>query len=376
MKLLGCISFNSNVERNKGMNKPINILDKDYLQWIKELCKRYRQSQIKAAVKVNTEMLKFYWSLGEDICEKQKQYKWGAKVIGRLSLDLRAEFPQSEGFSRTNLYDIKRWFAFYSSQIEFVHQAGGQLQKVDNANTPIPEILLGVPWRHQTVIVSKCDTINAALFYLNKVVEDNMSRTELEYVVKSQLYEHTGKALNNFEVTLPQPQNLLAAEIIKDPYKLDFFSLPSKFSEMDLENKLATNITRFLLELGKGFAYVGRQMELDTPSGKAYFPDMIFYHTRLKCYVVVELKIVDFMPEFIGKLNFYVSAADELLKGEGDNPSIGILLCKDKDSSVVEWSLRGITTPLGVASYQLQEVYERTLLEIKQESAEEEDSAK
>lgn len=363
-------------KRNKGMNKPINILDKDYLQWVKELCKRYRQSQIKAAVKVNTEMLKFYWSLGEDICEKQKQYKWGAKVIGRLSLDLRAEFPQSEGFSRTNLYDIKRWFAFYSSQIEFVHQAGGQLQKVDNANTPIPEILLGVPWRHQTVIVSKCDTINAALFYLNKVVEDNMSRTELEYVVKSQLYEHTGKALNNFDVTLPQPQNLLAAEIIKDPYKLDFFSLPSKFSEMDLENKLATNITRFLLELGKGFAYVGRQMELDTPSGKAYFPDMIFYHTRLKCYVVVELKIVDFMPEFIGKLNFYVSAADELLKGEGDNPSIGILLCKDKDSSVVEWSLRGITTPLGVASYQLQEVYERTLLEIKQESAEEEDSAK
>ena len=145
---------------------------------------------------------------------------------------MRAEFSLSEGFSRTNLYDIKRWFAFYSSQIEIVHQAGGQLQKVDYANTPIPEILLGVPWRHQTVIVSKCNTINAALFYLNKVVEDNMSRTELEHVVKAQLYEHTGKALNNFDVTLPQPQNLLAAEIIKDPYKLDFFSLPSKFSEM------------------------------------------------------------------------------------------------------------------------------------------------
>ena len=224
-----------------------------------------------------------------------------------------------------------------------------------------------MPWRHQTVIVSKCATINAALFYLNKVVEDNMSRTELEHVVKAQLYEHAGKALNNFDVTLPKPQNALATEIVKDPYKLDFFSLPGKFSEMDLENKLATNITRFPLELGKGFAYVGRQMELDTPSGKSYFPDMIFYHTRLKCYVVVELKIVDFMPEFIGKLNFYVSAADELLRGEGDNPSIGILLCKDKDSSVVEWSLRGITTPLGVASYQLQEVYERTLLEVKQE---------
>lgn len=181
------------------------------------------------------------------------------------------------------MYDIKRWFAFYSSQIEFVHQAGGQLEKVDNATTPMPDLLQFVPWRHQTVIVSKCATINAALFYLNKVIEDNMSRTELEHVVKAQLYEHTGNALNNFDVTLPQPQNALATEIIKDPYKLDFFLLPSKFSEMDLENKLATNITRFLLELGKGFAYVGRQMELDTPSGKSYFPDMVFYHTRLKC---------------------------------------------------------------------------------------------
>ena len=193
----------------------------------------------------------------------------------------------------------------------------------------------------------------------------------MDNVVKAQLYEHTGKALNNFDVTLPQPQNALANEIIKDPYKFDFLSLPSKFDEKDLENKLAENVTRFLLELGKGFAYVGRQMELDTPSGKSYFPDMIFYHTRLKWYVVIELEVVDFIPEFVGKLNFYVSAADELLKGEGDNPSIGILLCKDKDSSVVEWSLRGITTPLGVASYQLQEVYERTLLEIKRQTSEE-----
>lgn len=230
-----------------------------------------------------------------------------------------------------------------------------------------------MPWRHQTIIVSKCDNISAAIFYLNKVIDGNLSRTELDNVVKAQLYEHTGKALNNFDVTLPQPQNALANEIIKDPYKFDFLSLPSKFDEKDLENKLAENVTRFLLELGKGFAYVGRQMELDTPSGKSYFPDMIFYHTRLKCYVVIELEVVDFIPEFVGKLNFYVSAADELLKGEGDNPSIGILLCKDKDSSVVEWSLHGITTPLGVASYQLQEVYERTLLEIKQEASEKEE---
>ncbi len=353
------------------VNSDSFMADKNYVTWLSDLKKRFRMAQLKAAVKVNAELLKFYWSLGEDICERQNEHKWGANFMKRLSLDLRTEFPDAEGFSVANLYHIKKWFVFYSSQTEFFYQAGRKLQEVGNASVKIPEILLSVPWRHQTVIVSKCGTINAALFYLNRVVEDNMSRTELENAVKAQMYERSGKALNNFDVTLPQPQNALAAEIIKDPYKLDFLSLPNKFSEMDLENKLATNITRFLLELGKGFAYVGRQMELDTPSGKSYFPDMIFYHTRLKCYVVIELKIVDFMPEFIGKLNFYVSAADELLKGEGDNPSIGILLCKDKDSSVVEWSLRGISTPLGVASYQLQEVYERTLLEVQQEAAEE-----
>lgn len=344
------------------------MADSDYLKWLSELKKRVRVAQLKAAISVNVEMLKFYWSLGEDICSNQKLHKWGTNFMKRLSLDLRTEFPDVEGFSWSNLYKIRKWYLFYSSKSEILYQLGTKFKVVNNAHNKIPEILLLVPWRHQTVIVSKCDTIQAAMFYLKKVIDGNMSRTELEYAIGNQLYEHTGKAQNNFNITLPQPQNELASEIIKDPYKLDFLTLPNKFSELDLENKLAQNITRFLLELGKGFAYVGRQMELETPSGKSFFPDMVFYHTRLKCYVVIELKIVEFMPEFIGKLNFYVSAADELLKGDGDNPSIGILLCKDKDSSVVEWSLRGISTPLGVASYQLQEVYDRTLLEVKQQS--------
>lgn len=242
-----------------------------------------------------------------------------------LSLDLRAEFPDVEGFSWSNLYKIRKWYLFYSSQSEILYQLGTKIQTIENTDIQIPDIPLLVPWRHQTVIVSKCDTIQAALFYLNKVIEGNMSRAELEHAIEAKLYEYTGKALNNFAVTLPQPQNELASEMLKDPYKLDFISMKGKFDERD----------------------------------------MVFYHTRLKCYVVIELKVVDFMPEFIGKLNFYVSAADELLKGDDDNPSIGILLCKDKDSSVVEWSLRGITTPLGVASYQLQEVYDRTMLEMK-----------
>lgn len=345
--------------------------DKNYVKWLSDLKSRIRVAQLKAAINVNVEMLKFYWSLGEDICNKQKQYKWGANFMKRLSLDLRAEFPDVEGFSWSNLYKIRKWYLFYSSQSEFLYQVGTKLQIVENTTIQMPDILMLVPWRHQTVIVSKCDTIQVALFYLRKVIDDNLSRAELEHIIESKLYEHTGKAQNNFALTLPEPQNALASELMKDPYKFDFISMRDKFNEQDLENKLAQNITRFLLELGKGFAYVGRQMELDTPSGKSYFPDMVFYHTRLKCYVVIELKVVDFMPEFIGKLNFYVSAADELLRGEGDNPSIGILLCKDKDSSVVEWSLRGITTPLGVASYQLQEVYDRTMLEIKQQSLDE-----
>lgn len=353
------------------VNSESFMSDKNYVKWLSDLKKRIRVAQVKAAINVNVEMLKLYWSLGEDICEKQKQYKWGAKIIDKLSLDLRTEFPNAEGFSRANLYNIKRWYLFYSSDIEIVYQAGRQFQISKGINIQTPDILLLVPWRHQTVIVSKCDTIQEALFYLNKVIEGNMSRSELEHAIEAKLYEHTGKALNNFAVTLPQPQNELASEMLKDPYNFDFISMKGKFDERDLENKLAENITRFLLELGKGFAYVGRQMELDTPSGKSYFPDMVFYHTRLKCYVVIELKVVDFMPEFIGKLNFYVSAADELLKGDDDNPSIGILLCKDKDSSVVEWSLRGITTPLGVASYQLQEVYDRTMLEMKLQASKE-----
>ncbi len=349
------------------VNSESFMSDGNYVKWLTDLKGRIRIAQLKAAVKVNEELLKLYWSMGEDICNKQKLYKWGTNFMKQLSLDLRSAFPKVEGFSWSNLYKIRQWHLFYSSQIEFLYQAGTKLETVENATILMPEILLCVPWRHQTVIVSKCKTIQEAMFYLNQVIEGNLSRNELEHIIDAHLYEQKGKALNNFETTLPEPQKALASEMLKDPYKLDFFSMSGDYNERDLEDKLAQNITRFLLELGKGFAYVGRQMELTTPSGKSYFPDMVFYHIKLRCYVVIELKVVDFMPEFIGKLNFYVSAADELLKGEDDNPSIGILLCKDKDSSVVEWALRGISTPLGVASYQLQEVYERTLLEMKEQ---------
>lgn len=184
------------------VNSDSFMVDKNYVKWLSNLKKRFHMAQLKAAVKVNTEMLKFYWGLGEDICEKQKQYKWGANFMKRLSLDLRAEFPKAEGFSVVNLYYIKRWFVFYSSHTNFFYQAGKKLQDVENSTTPMPNILLRVPWRHQTVIVSKCENIETALFYLKKVLADNMSRTELVHAIEAKLYEHTSKALNNFDVTL------------------------------------------------------------------------------------------------------------------------------------------------------------------------------
>ena len=183
------------------VNSDSFMADKNYVKWLSNLKKRFHMAQLKAAIKVNTEMLKFYWGLGEDICEKQKQYKWGANFMKRLSLDLRAEFPKAEGFSVVNLYYIKRWFVFYSSHTNFFYQAGKKLQDVENSTTPMPNILLRVPWRHQTVIVSKCENIETALFYLKKVLADNMSRTELVHAIETKLYEHTSKALNNFDAS-------------------------------------------------------------------------------------------------------------------------------------------------------------------------------
>lgn len=339
----------------------------EYVSWLAVLKTHIRQSQSKVALRLNESLVTLYWSMGEDICRQEKQYKWGSQFMQRLSLDLRAGFPNTEGFSCSNLYFIRRWYRFYSGQSDFLYQAGTKMVEVENATLPMPDMLTHIPWRHHISIISKCDSVAEALFYVGMTIERNMSRTELETVISEQLYHTQGRALTNFDKTLPVPQDQLAQAIMKDPYKLDFVRLQGRYTEKDLEDKLSQNITRFLLELGKGFAYVGRQVELQTASGKSYFPDMLFYHIRLKCYVVVELKAVDFKPEFVGKLNFYVAAADELLRGEGDNPSIGLLLCKDKDDSVVEWSLKGVTTPLGVASYQLQEVYKRTMLELQNE---------
>ena len=253
---------------------------------------------------------------------------------------------------------------------EKIHQLGEQLTKGIKSQQLVGLLEMHeefglIPWGHHIQIVSKCKTFEEALFYINKVVNEGWSRSFLEHQIDSNLFESEGSAITNFNQTLPTSQSEAAKELLKKEYDLSFITVDEVKKERDLENALANNITQFLLELGKGFSYVGRQMELQMPGGQTFFPDLVFYHIPQHRYVVVELKAVKFIPEFAGKLNFYVTAADKLLRGEVDNPTVGLLICKSTDKTIVEWSLQDIQKPLGVATYQLQEVVERTIAEIE-----------
>lgn len=322
------------------------IAGKEYAQLLSSLKERFRTSQIKAAVKVNTSLLEFYWEMGRDISKLHEAAKWGSAFFDCLSLDLKTAFPGQSGFSVTNIKYAKRWYEFYN-QDDIIRQ-----QVVDEFEMPADFGI--IPWGHHIAIFTRCKSVNEALFYIEETIRNSWSRAILDSEIDNDLYARRGKAITNFDEKLPAPYSGLAKAILKSPY--DFGFIDKKVTtEKQLEEELATNITRFLLELGQGFAYVGRQMELKMPSGQTFIPDMIFYHTRLKSYIVCELKVVPFIPDFAGKLNFYVSAVDELMKQPDDNPTIGLLICKSKDDTVVEWSFRGMNRPLGVAEYQLKE---------------------
>lgn len=336
------------------------IADKSYVEWLSDIKQQLQKTQIKAAIQVNTAMLEFYWRLGRDLVEKKAEQVWGTGIVKQLSLDLRAAFPDVKGLSVVNLYFMRRWYTFYRDALEQTPELFYQLGKISQ----IPDSFALVPWRHHTEIITLCQSVDEALFYIHKTIEGNWSRSVLKSQMEAGLYKNEGKAISNFSSKLPMPQGNLAKSILKDPYDFNFLTMSAGYNEHDLEEALVSNITRFLLELGKGFAFVGCQIELRMPNGKSFFPDLVFYHTRLKSYVVVELKVVDFIPEFVGKLNFYVSAVDELLKQPDDNQSIGLLICKSHDKTTVEWSFRGVDRLVGVASYQLQEVVDRTIAEI------------
>lgn len=353
-----------------------------YVEWLSDVKTRFRQSQIKASIRVNTSMLEFYWSIGRDLVALRAEERWGAGVVKQFALDMRQAFPDITGFSDSNIKYIKRWYSFYYERIIKGQQAVDQLkeekgrqvvdpigqeekdQQVANL-LDMPKLFGKVPWGQHISIISKCQSLDEALFYINTVAEEGWSRSILENKIAAKLFQAKGSAVTNFEQTLSSPQHRLAKEILKDPYHFDFLSMKAEYDEHDLEEALVANITQFLLELGKGFSFVGRQMELQMPGGQTFFPDLVFYHIPQHRYVIIELKAVKYIPEFAGKLNFYVTAADELLRGEGDNPSVGLIICKSTDKTVVEWSLKDISKPLGVATYQLQEVVDRTVVELE-----------
>lgn len=318
------------------------VTGKEYANLLATLKERFRRSRIKAAVKVNTAMLEYYWELGRDVLRLRASAKWGNAFFECLSLDLKAEFPNQPGFSVTNLKYAMRWYDFYNQDNTNRQQA------VDDLEMPLDFGL--VPWGHHIFIFTHSNSIGEALFYIEKTVENSWSRGELEANMAEGIYNSSSKVITNFDALLPQPQSGLAKAILKSPYDFSFINRQIT-NERQLENALAENITRFLLELGSGFAYVGRQIELRMPGGQTFIPDMIFYHTRLKRYIVCELKVKPFIPDCAGKLNFYVSAVDELMKQDDDNPTIGLLICKSKDDTVVEWSFRGIERPLGVSEF-------------------------
>jgi len=320
------------------------IQDKNYKAWLTELKGKIRNAQLKAAVTVNTQLLEFYWELGADIIAKQAQAAWGSGLIDQLSKDLMSEFPDMKGFSRSNLMHIQKWRLFYTGSI--VQQPVRQLAQHPDA------LITKIPWGHNIVIIYRCKNVDEALYYVRCVIEYNWSRTVLVHQIESGLFNREGRAPNNFTAALPKPQSDLAKQTLKDPYIFDFLNLTQEHDERELENALVEHITKFLLELGAGFAYVGKQVPLRVGESDFYI-DLLFYHLKLRSYVVIELKTTAFEPEFAGKLNFYLTAVDRQVRSKQDNPTIGIIICKKKDEIIAEYALSDIRKPIGVSEYKL-----------------------
>ncbi len=322
------------------MKDIINITD--YKDWLQDLKGKIQQSQIKAAIQVNSELLRLYWQIGKDIVEKQAQAKWGDGFLQTLSADLCKEFPTMKGFSYRNLKSIRQWYLFYN-QLDII---GKQLV------SQLEVSLFSIPWGHHIMIMQRCKNTQEALFYVHKTIENHWSRSVLEHQIALNLYVRQGKAITNFQHQLPPAMSDLAQELTKDPYIFDFLSITENYTEKELQQYLEDNMTKFLLELGKGFCFYGKQVHINV-GGDDFYIDLLFYNAHLHCYVVVELKTTKFKPEHIGQLKFYVTAVNKQLRTEGDTPTIGLLICKDKNNVIAEYTLEDIHNPIGVSSYKL-----------------------
>ena len=324
-----------------------DLLDLEYKNWLCDLKKRYKASQIKAAIKVNSELLKFYWLLGKDIVAKKCESKWGSSFFTNLSQDLKKEIPEAKGFSVTNLGYIKRFYQCFSNY----PQLGGEL-KDDYLNK-----ICSVPWGHLKCILDSCKSDSKkALFYVEKTIENNWSRAVLLNFLDTDLYERQGKAITNFANTLPGIQGELAQQLTKDPYTFDFLTLSEQYEEKELKDALIQNIEKFLLELGTGFAYMGREYRIQIGEEEKFI-DMLFYNVNLQCYVVIEVKIDKFEASYLGQLGLYVSSINHLMKKDSDNPTIGLLVCKSKDNIVAKYSLETSSVLIGISEYELQKIY-------------------
>ncbi len=315
------------------MNDKIKI--QDFYNWISDLKSKIHAAQTKVALTINSQLLELYWEIVKDISERQENTDWGSKFIEQTAIELKNEFPEIRGFSRRNLYAIRQWYRFYYEKYIFV-----------------PRFVAQLPWGHNRLIISKIKDIEEAEFYCHETIKNGWDRDTLEVQIENKLFAKKGNAITNFKETIPAPQSKLATETLKDPYNFDFLGLQDDALEKAIEDELVRNITKFLLELGKGFAFLGRQYKIEI-SETDYFIDLLFYHLDLRCYIVIELKAGKFKPEYAGKLNFYLSAVDSQIKKAEDNKSIGILLCKKKDRIEAEYALRDINKPMEISEYRL-----------------------
>lgn len=341
------------------MSKNLTIIDNDYLQWVKDLALRYRQSQIKAAVKVNQEVLAFYYSLGKDIVEMNAEAKWGSKFLHHLSRDLKEQLPDVEGFSPTNLLYIKNFYILYSNLL-FTPQLGERMASAEitpQLGEHFAVNIFSIPWGHHKLLIDKYkNKPEVALFYVRKTIEHGWSRSMLLNFLDTNLYEREGKAISNFEMTLPKPMSDLAKAITRDPYNFAFAGITGEYNEKLLKNALLNNITNFLLELGTGFAYVGKEYRLEIGETENFI-DLLFYHLQLRCYVVIEVKTDKMTFRDTGQLSGYVVACNHILKRPDDNPTIGMLICKSKNDTIAQYALEGCSQPIGISAYDLEKLY-------------------
>lgn len=317
------------------------MLTPEYKTWLADIKQYIRNSQIKAAVKVNTELLKVYWRLGKDISE-QYVATYGSNFYNTLSRDLMHDFPNMKGFSSSNLRFCVRFFVFYSQSPEILQQV------VKEFDSPV----FRIPWGHHVQLITKCSSVEEALFYVHKTLENGWSRAVLLNHIDAGLHLTQGKAVSNFSRLLPAAMSDLAQQTLKDPYCFDFLTLNESYNERQLQDALTAQLTRFLLELGNGFAYVGQQYRMQV-GAQEFFADLLFYHLKLRCYIVIELKVEKFRPDHLGQLGFYVATIDRDIKHPTDNPTIGLLICKTKDSVVAEYALGATSLPIGISEYRI-----------------------